>query len=67
MALGLLFKAGAVAAMAFAGLLAGVISMLAPASRGGSFDHVLTVVAVAIAATKIGAAAVGLIAYRAED
>jgi hypothetical protein len=67
MPLGLLFKAGAMAAMAFAGLLAGVVSMFAPASGGGSFDHILTVVAVAVAAFKIGAAAAGLIAYRAED
>lgn len=67
MPVGFACKLGAVAAMAFAGLLAGVISICAPASPGAPFDHVVAGIFAAIAATKIAAAAAGLIVYWAEQ
>lgn len=66
MPLGLAFRLGAVATIAFAGMLSGAISIFAPASLAAPLEHILTVVAAAIAALKVGAAAFGLIVYRAE-
>lgn len=58
-------KVGAVAAMAFAGLLGGAISTFAPATPG--FEHVLGLIGAAVAALKLGAASAGLVTYRPEQ
>ena len=64
---GLAFKVAVVAAMAFAGLLAGGISMFTPASNGAAFDHALAVVTAMLVSVKAAVAAAGLVAYRRED
>ena len=67
MPVGLAFKVGTVAAIAFVGLLGGEISTFAPATPGNTFGRILTLVAAAIAILKLGVAVAGLLMYRSEQ